>query len=207
MTVTTTDEGTLLLERSRKLRATTYSVRTRCRAMQLRSIELRARAWRLRRQFYGAVYAFALGADTVDPHRRQEAVTAAVACLERWRRFVAVLPGLAMAEGDRRSLQGLLDWYDVVCEDDGHQTLPPVDGIDSLLALGRRAPSSVSPSLAVANGAVHLAKRLTECRRALDAPDGAPVVADHSLFELEVVTQASSQRYDELAYRLADDGS
>lgn len=133
----------------------------------------------------------------------------AVAGLGRWTRFVRPLPLLSLSDGQHRSLNTLVAWYERVCADERFANPPPTDALQALALLLPGLPPSSAETLVIARGAIRVAeelvdyRRLLEYRRQLGGVNRANArVEEFALSSLEQTTQLACDRLDSLATAL-----
>lgn len=140
-----------------------------------------------------------------DSEQRLEQVSLlARAALERWSRFVHLLPSVAVLETHRDALRALVSWYERVCDDENFTDPPPGDASDVLSEIGLSHLRPASDPFAVVQGAVRIAaelvdyrKQLAELRRITEEDEAVDnVLEDQALRPLEAATLSVSQFLD-----------
>ncbi len=87
--------------------------------------------------------------------------------LERWARYVRLIPLVAVLEEHRQALRTLVNWYERVCSHDDFVDEVPTEGEGVLSDLGLSHLRSASDPFAVAQAAVRIAGELVDYRRRL----------------------------------------
>ena len=121
-------------------------------------------------------------------------VRIAMASLGRCRRSVCALPLFAPFERLLRGLNGLVAWYQRVCEDDRYTNAAPVEGLRALSRMLTDPKTSDLPSVAVSAKAVRVAEELVAFRGATDLGAEPDLSALQGAMEELVVVMRKTRR-------------
>ncbi|HXX90473.1 MAG TPA: hypothetical protein VEI83_09655 [Acidimicrobiales bacterium] len=119
----------------------------------------------------------------------------AMASLGRCRRSVCALPLFAPAERLLRGLNGLVAWYQRVCEDDCYANAAPSEGLRALSRMSRDPKTSDLPSVIVSTKAVRVAEELVAYRAVMGVggePDSSALLG--AMEELVVAMRKTRRR-------------